>query len=438
MFPWSNLQLGESQQHCNKKSIDRFRQLFELINKDSLAADPNAVALLTMTVRDSKQSSHNLRSDHQIKHVECSISSKAIKFRVNGKLLSHKKYKALIRISFGFDQPCFFIQQSKATSLAAAAPAQLWGYLQETTGERLVCSMEDHWLKTRLSVKKKYSAVVESINKLRGFKERGESLLQVTAQLKSLKAEHSAGVSKLQLAKKQLCCQRFQLACRQVDTLDKKLDDTLQKFNLLQLKKDNAEAEFSKRRVEVSETEKKTSALDSEELELQEKVSNCTAIIESLQNAVAEAKRHAHEEAEAQSRMVDAKLSKEAELAKVSSKLEYCLGHASNEQSTPQSIEQLETRIRNLQDMIAAIGVDKDKLDGNLAKTKEVQRELQSTTVKLRAMIEVRRLSGANFLLLSANELRHHNSIMALTQLLGSALLLEYMCIKNQSQNVKN
>ena len=365
-----------------------FRQLFELINKESLAADPNAVALLTMTVRDRQPPSIDSQPK-RFKNVECSISSKAIKFRVNGKLLSHKKYKAFIRIAFGFDQPCFFIQQSKATSLAAAGPTQLWGYLQETTGERLVCSMEDHWLKTRLSVKKKYSAVVESINELRGFKDRGTSFLHVTAQLNKLKTEHSEGVSKLQLTKKQISCQRFQLARRQVETLDNKLDEAGKKIKVLQHRKDNAEAELQIRRVEVSENAKKMSALDLEELEVHEKVSKCTAILASLQSAVAEAEKQAQDEAEAHSTMMKAKLSKEAELAKVSSKLEYCLDHATSEKPTAKSAEQLETRIKTLQDMIATIGVDEDRLDGQLTRAKELQGELQGATTKLQATIEV-------------------------------------------------
>ncbi len=63
--------------------------------------------------------------------VECTISAGAgIRFRVNGTVTTPAAYKALLRSTLGFENPCFFIQQARATALAAERPTVLWGYLQ--------------------------------------------------------------------------------------------------------------------------------------------------------------------------------------------------------------------------------------------------------------------------------------------------------------------
>ena len=111
-------------------------------------------------------SSGKTREDLTNTQVQCTISSKSIKYKLNGTNVTQQHYKEYLRANLGFETPCFFIQQSKATSLAAADPVGLLKYLQETTGEQLVNKLEANWKKTRQTVQLKYVGIIERVNKL--------------------------------------------------------------------------------------------------------------------------------------------------------------------------------------------------------------------------------------------------------------------------------
>ncbi len=295
-----------------------------MINQDSLASDPKAAAQLTLRLRDANSMQAGRFSTTV---VQCSIDSSAITFRLNGKLIGQSKYKAFLRSAFGgFEQPCFFIQQSKATALAGAAPSVLWTYLQETTGERLVRSMESQWLTLRPKLTTKYLNVVERISELNDSRSQGQSYLRVVDQLLQLRAEVTRVDQQHAVVLQSILQQECRAARLELQTLQEKLDAASDGQRACQDELDTATAAVQDGSRRKQEQAQQTQVVAAEMLAVQERVSTCETMIVSLRTTAAAVRRTRQERATMLRQLSSTQGEKKAELAKLGAKIAFLTG----------------------------------------------------------------------------------------------------------------
>jgi len=321
--------------------------------------------------------------------VECNISTTSLKYRLNHRVVTATKYRQFLRKQFGFDTPCFFIEQSRATSLTHAPPPVLWSYLQDTTGEKLLRCAEEDWNLVKSTIQTKYHAIMDKIASMRAVRDQGTRIIDISSRVQQLEKQLSAlrgEVTQLSQNAKNL---KIQEQVRMFRNYQHLLLQARENQQSLEARLRDTKIDSASITQDLDEVQHERARHLKHVIKLEEDIASQKSLLDGLESFASESRATMNQRKATMEQFRQAIHDKDVELAKIDAKIDYFERHI-NGDASHHDLDVLEHKRTEVSALVAS--VDKELADtrARIRVQQTVQTKLRKATAAADDRIQVR------------------------------------------------